>query len=119
MLNSEELDQAVEQFHAAMNAGHRRLYGYDGEMGESEEAIVEALLAAGWEPPGYAIVPTSAAVRAPVDVLRYELRRDSDDTLMTCLIVPFGHRWSWHPGPGFDPRYPEGYHWLVWAVPSD
>ena len=46
-----DLDHAVEQFAAAMTAGHRTLSGYDGEMGETEEMIVKALLAAGWRPP--------------------------------------------------------------------
>lgn len=46
-------------------------------------------------------------------MMRHEVRRDSDDALIFVHLTPEGYGVSWTPGPGFDPGYPNGYHWQV------
>lgn len=114
-MTPEDLDQAVEQFHAALDdTGYCVAAGdIDGELFEvGPGAVVKALLAAGWRPPEVVEEATIAAEPAPAGyMMRYELHRDSDDALMAYQHVPIGHGFSWRPPLGFDPRYPSGYHW--------
>jgi hypothetical protein len=49
--------------------------------------------------------------------LLYELRRTSDDVLMTTLLCPPGEWIAWEPRRlyGFPRGWPDGFHWRVYA----
>ena len=51
-MSDPDLDQAVEQFHAALDASDDVYHSRDGDAVEGFASFtVEALLAAGWRPP--------------------------------------------------------------------